>query len=151
MVRECKVCIGVASFDSGTESSIWMGVRIRDVPVMCCRPSTDDTIKVVECGGSQVSIADHGKIFIIDARVAGYGVVDDGNHGGMYLSDANVGADVAAWAPFAMWSAVGEIGLKPVDGATKDVVVLGAKGVGLKGNILKGMPSGCRFDGGWLC
>ena len=49
----------------------------------------------------------------------------------MYLRDANAGVDVAARMPFAMGSAIGERGLIHVDGATKDVVVLGAKGEGL--------------------
>ena len=54
------------------------------------------------------------------ARQASDRVVDDGNVGGVYLGDANVGANVAAWAPHAMWGPVGERGLKHIDGTTED-------------------------------
>ena len=34
VIGKCNVCIGIMSFDNGAESSIWVGVRIRVVPVM---------------------------------------------------------------------------------------------------------------------
>ena len=124
MVRKCKVCIGVVSFDGGTESSIWMGVWVNVMPVMCLEQSTDDTIEVVECCGGWIRVADHGEVLVVDAMVgrahqASDGVVDDGYVGGVYLGDTNVCTDVDAQAPFAMRSAVGERGLEHVDGQPK--------------------------------
>ena len=100
--------------------------------------ASDDTIKVVECGGGQISVADCGEVFIIDAMVgkahqASDKVVDNGNPGGMYLGDTNVCTNVAARAPIAMWSSISKRGLKHIDGATKDMVVLGVKDFGLMG------------------
>ena len=51
----------------------------------------------------------------------------------MYLGDTNICTDVAARGPFAMWSSISKRGLKHIDGATKDMVVLGVKDFGLKG------------------
>ena len=63
------MCIGVVSFDGGTESSIWMGVWVRVVPVMPGKQSMDDTVKIVEHGGGRVGVADHGEVFIVDTVV----------------------------------------------------------------------------------
>ena len=117
------------------------------MPVRHLEQSSDDTIKVVECGGSRISIADHSEVFIVDAMVgrarqAGDRVVYDGYVGGVYLGDTNICVDVAAPASFPMRRAISKRGLKHIDGATKDLVVLGAKGFRLNSKRLEGRAIG---------